>query len=129
MTENPGTCNRLDTKTVEEILRSLKINKAAGLDKIPARLLRDTTKELTPSIKSLVSGTVPALWKVARVTPLHKTDDTLLVESYRPISVLPALIEQSYGKSCTYSAEYLSRSGRLSLQTLYAMALCNRYTA
>lgn len=125
MTENPGNCNRLDSKTVEEILRSLKINKAAGLDKIPARLLRDTTKELTPSIKFLVSGTA-ALWKVARVTPLHKTDDTLLVESYRPISVLPALTEQSYGKSCTYSAEYLSRSGRLSLQTLYAMALFNR---
>ena len=99
MTENPETCNRLDTKTVEEILRSLKINKAAGLDKIPARLLRDTTKELTPSIKfllneSLNDGTVPALWKVARATLLHKTDDMLLVENYRPISALPALTEQ-----------------------------------
>ena len=31
-------------KTVEEILRSLKINKAAGPDKIPARLLRDAAK-------------------------------------------------------------------------------------
>ena len=109
MTENPGTCNRLDTKTVEEILRSLKINKAARLDKIPARLLRDTTTELTPSIKfllnkSLNDGTVPALWKVARVTPLHTTDDMLLVENYRPISALPALTEQSDGESCTYSA-------------------------
>ena len=74
----------------------MKISKAAGLDKIPARLLRDAGKELTPSItflvnKSLNDETVPALWKVAYVTPLHKTDDTLLVENYRPISVLPAL--------------------------------------
>ena len=28
---------------------------------------------------------------MARVTPLDKTDDKLLVENYRPISVLPAL--------------------------------------
>ena len=75
----------------------MKISKAAGLDKIPARLLRDAGKELTPSItflvnKSLNDETVPALWKVAYVTPFSdKTDDTLLVENYRPISVLPAL--------------------------------------
>ena len=58
--------------------------------------MRDAAKKLTPSITSLVNkslhdGTVPALWKVARVSPLHKTDDKLLVENYSPISVLPAL--------------------------------------
>ena len=31
------------------------------------------------------------MWKVARVTPLHKSDDKLQVENYRPISVLPVL--------------------------------------
>ena len=31
------------------------------------------------------------LWKVARVTPLHKCDDKLQVENYRPMSVLPVL--------------------------------------
>jgi len=60
--------------------------------------LRDAARELTPSItflvnKSLNDGTVPALGKVGRVTPLHKTDDKLLVVNYRPISVLPALIK------------------------------------
>ena len=73
----PRDFQQVGYKTVEEILRSLKINKAAGLDKIPARLLRDAGKELTPSItflvnKSLNDETVPALWKVAYVTPLHK---------------------------------------------------------
>ena len=58
--------------------------------------MRNAANKLTPSITSLVNkslhdGTVPALWKVAHVTPLHKTDDKLLVENYRPISVLPAL--------------------------------------
>ena len=76
-------------------MHSLKVNKAAGLDKIP-RLLKDTEVELAPSItylvnKSISDGIVPDLWKVARVTPLHKSDDKLQVENYRPISVLPVL--------------------------------------
>ena len=41
--------------------------------------------------KSISDGIVPDLWKVARVTPLHKSDDKLQVENYRPISVLPVL--------------------------------------
>ena len=36
-------------------------------------------------------GIVPDLWKVARVTPLQKSDDKLQFENYRPISVLPVL--------------------------------------
>ena len=41
--------------------------------------------------KSISDGIVPNLWKVARVTPLYKSDDKLKVENYRPISVLPVL--------------------------------------
>ena len=60
----------------------MKVNKAAGLDKIPARLLKDAEMELAPSIaylvnKSISDGIVPDLWKVAGVTPLHKSDDKL----------------------------------------------------
>ena len=82
---------RVEQKTFQRILRSLKVNKAAGLHKIPARLLKDAEAELAPSItylvnKSICDGIVPDLWKVARVTPLHKSDDKLQVENYRPIS-------------------------------------------
>ena len=64
----------------------MKVNKAAGLDKIPARLLKDAEMELDPSIaylvnKSISDGIVPDLWNVARVTPLHKSDDKLQVEN------------------------------------------------
>ena len=80
---------------MEEIQRSLKINKAAGLHKIPARLLRDTAKELTSSTtflvnKSLNDGTGPSIVESGARYPF-KTDDKLLVENYRTISVLPAL--------------------------------------
>lgn len=87
---------RVEQNTVQSILHSLKVNKAAGLDRIPARLLKDAEAELAPSITYLVNrsisyGIVPHLWKVARVTPLYKSDDRLQVENYRPISVLPVL--------------------------------------
>ena len=86
----------VDCRTVREILHSLKVNRAAGLDKIPARLPRDAEVELAPSVtylinKSIIDGTVPDVWKIARVSPLYKSEDKILVENYRPIAVLPIL--------------------------------------
>ena len=73
--ESTWDLQRVKQKTVQRILHSLKVNKAAGLDKIPARLLKDLVN------KSISDGIVPDLWKVARVTPLHKSDDKLQVEN------------------------------------------------
>ena len=58
------------------------------MDKISATIIKDAGYELAPSIvylvnKSITDGIVPDLWKTAR--------DKLLVENYRPISVLPVL--------------------------------------
>ena len=92
----PWDLQQVGYKAVEKIICSLRINKAAGLDKIPTRLLRGAAKELTPSItylvnKSITDGTVPAVCKMAQVTPLYKDNDKLQVQNYRPISVLPVL--------------------------------------
>jgi hypothetical protein len=51
----PWDLRPVDHKTISEIIHSLKVNKAAGLDKIPARLIRDAQMELTPSIAYLVN--------------------------------------------------------------------------
>ncbi|PFX15414.1 hypothetical protein AWC38_SpisGene20370 [Stylophora pistillata] len=66
---------RVEQNTVQSILHSLKVNKAAGLDRIPARvrLLKDAEAELAPSITYLVNRSIsdsilPDLWKFARVT-------------------------------------------------------------
>ena len=42
------------SKVVFKILHLLKVNKAAGLDKIPARLVRDAEEELAPSLTYLI---------------------------------------------------------------------------
>ena len=100
---------------MSKILHSLKVNKATGRDKIPARLVRDAEVELAPSLtylinKSITDGTVPALWKVARVTPLYKSEDKLLVGNCRPISVLPVLSKVLVH---TQVSAYLDRLGLL----------------
>ena len=81
---------------VRRSLKQLKINKATGLDKLSARLLKDSADLITPSLtklfnSSLQSSTFPAIWKSAKVTSLHKSGDKSTPENYRPISVLPTL--------------------------------------
>ena len=72
----------------------LNVNKATGLDGIPARLLRETVDIITPSFtklfnKSLQLGIIPDEWKVAYVVPVYKKGRKDCVENYRPISLLP----------------------------------------
>ena len=75
-------------------LRGLKTSKAHGVDGIPARLLKVAARELALPIAtifnySLSTGTIPAEWKQARVTPIFKEGDKQDTSNYRPISVLP----------------------------------------
>ena len=96
ITKISWSCAKWTVEMLREILKSLKVNKAAGVDKIPAKLIRDAEAELAPSInylvnKSIKDRVVPAQWKVARVSPLYKAEDRLQTENYRPISVLPVL--------------------------------------
>ena len=126
---------QVDCRNVREILKSLKVNKAAGVDKIPAKLIRDAEAELAPYInylvnKSIKDNVVPAQWKVARVSPLYKAEDRLQTENYRPISVLPVLskvIERVVHTQLSthldninylYSHQYGFRRGRSTTQAI-----------
>ena len=75
-------------------LRDLKTRKAAGLDNIPPRLLKDTADIVATPLTiiinaSLRQGRVPDDWKSARVIPLFKKGKTENLDTYRPISILP----------------------------------------
>ncbi|KAI8483781.1 hypothetical protein Bbelb_384390 [Branchiostoma belcheri] len=67
-----------ESKVMNDLLR-LKTRKATGLDKIPAKLLKDSApviaKPLTHIFNlSLASGEVPSDWKEAQISPVHKSD-------------------------------------------------------
>jgi hypothetical protein len=85
--------------TVNQVLKVLKLtktSKAAGIDTIPGRIIKDISNELATPVmflinKSLESGTFPTYEKTAKITPLHKSGDRSNIDNYRPISVLNVL--------------------------------------
>lgn len=88
--------NSISEKFVSEALHQLKANKAVGLDKISARLLKDAASVITPSLTTLFNLSLrlkkfPSLWKDAKVVPLFKKGDKQNPSNYRPVSVLPTL--------------------------------------
>ena len=77
---------------VRLIIKDLKNNKAAGRD-TPPKLLKEcdfTYEKLTNCINnSLSEGLFPDSLKRANITPVHKKNDPLDKENYRPLSILP----------------------------------------
>ncbi|XP_077969489.1 uncharacterized protein LOC144424244 [Styela clava] len=77
-------------------LTKININKAIGPDNIPLKFIKFTADIISPYLASLFSlciknGIFPSIFKIARVTPLHKAGDRKVLSNYRPISVLSSI--------------------------------------
>ena len=72
----------------------LKTNKSPGADEINFNVFKHCFGELCGLLKylfdsSLQSGVFPDLMKIALVSTVFKTGDTVDISNYLPISVLP----------------------------------------
>ena len=79
---------------IAKIISRLKSSKSCGIDNIDSYILKLVKDELVPVITHLVNLSVkykvfPNQWKLAKVIPLHKKDDTVLAKNYRPVALLP----------------------------------------
>ena len=82
--------------TIENIVKSLKNSKSAGLDNLDTQIIKQSLPYVLPALThiinlSVVSGCFPSKWKVAKVIPLYKKDDPLDPKNYRPVAILPVL--------------------------------------
>ena len=71
-------------------------SKAAGLDRITARLLRECPDRIADSLclifnHSINSGVFPDEWKRSKVIPLFKQGERHDPNNYRPISIIPVV--------------------------------------
>ena len=79
--------------SVEKLLKTVKTSKAAGPDNLPSRMIKGTYKELAYPLSHLINesiktGIFPTVEKVAKVTPIYKSEAHSLFDNYRPVSVL-----------------------------------------
>ena len=88
--------DNVNVNFVHNALKSLKSNKAVGLDKLSVRSLKDASDVIAPILTGLINksftvGVFPGVWKCAKVTALFKDGDKSLKDNYRPISILPTI--------------------------------------
>ena len=77
---------------VFKLLNSLKVHKAAGPDKITARVLKQLAPVISPILtiifkRSYETGEIPQDWRSADITPVYKKGKKSDPANYRPISL------------------------------------------
>ena len=104
----------LKEKEFKDAFFALKTNKSPGNDNLHVNVIRKLYHELKiPLINifslSLKKGIFPEKMKIAKVSPIFKKGDKLILSNYRPISVLPCfskILERiMYNRLYAYLAE------------------------
>ena len=106
---------------VLKVLQFTDISKAAGIDKISGRFLKDGSNILAKHLAkicniSISSGLFPSDCKIAKLKPLYKKGSKTNPENFRPISLLPLISKvierivysQDLGKTIPPTSAYLS---------------------
>ena len=82
----------VNTDGVLKLLQKLNVNKASGPDMIPARLLKELSKEIAAFFciiyqKCLETGSIPDVWRTANVSAIYKKGEKFKASNYRPVSL------------------------------------------
>ena len=93
-------------------IQRMSTSRASGDDGVTIGMLRMTFPVIGPHLlniinASLVSGELPAEWKVARVLPLHKSGPVDDTSNYRPLSLLPTVAKVAESVVCGQLIAYL----------------------
>ena len=76
--------------------RNLKSSKASGFENLPITLIKLGAEEIAYLLQVLANRSIkesvfPTAEKCAKVIPLYKSAERVLLDSYRPLSILPVL--------------------------------------
>ena len=82
--------------SVRAYMSSLDGHKSTGYDAIPAKIIKLCSHELSPQFTCILNNSLsknmfPDGLKHAEIVPIHKKNDHLCKQNYRPVSILPSL--------------------------------------
>ena len=102
---------------VGKIIRSLPSTKTPGLDKVTARVLKDSLPMTLSAITNLVntsfsSSTFAQVWKSAEVIPILKSGDSDEPSNTRPISLLPIMSKVCERSAHSQVVKFLDQNGK-----------------
>ena len=93
--QSPSTLENIEItqQDVHDIILTLKIHKACGIDGISHRLLHESVTYISQPLctifnRSLKLGIFPDTFELANIAPIYKSKETNLIKNYRPISLL-----------------------------------------
>lgn len=109
------------TETVEEVLLSLNVNKAAGPDGIESRMLKECAEEMAPKLqqifrKSLDESVVPRQWKEAHIVPIHKGGSKAVMANFRPVALTSSICKVLEKIICATMIGFLTNNHLISPQ-------------
>ena len=104
---------------VHNLILNLDVTKSSGPDGIPNMFLKRYSEWCANYLtvifkKSIISATVPQLWKLANVVPVFKSGNKQIIPNYRPISLLSTSSKRLEHIIHKHIVEYLNAHNILS---------------
>lgn len=95
-TENSFYLSPVTYKEIHKIIKNMKNKRSFGIDELPPTLIKECADELILPITTLINqtfeeGDFPDLLKISILKPVHKKDEKMDPNNYRPIALLPAI--------------------------------------
>ena len=95
----PDTSFRLKSVTYHEVIReskALRSDCSTGPDNIPTKFIKLVSDHLASPLTHILNTYIskldfPALWKVARISPISKVGELQANDDFRPVFISPML--------------------------------------
>ena len=97
------------------MIKAFNLNKAIGPNSIPVIILKETKKEISEPLSTLINlsfdtGDFPSYLKLAKVIPVYKKRDQQECSSYRSISLLSNISKLIEKLLCIRLCKFLNQN-------------------
>ena len=94
--ENAFQLQPVTYENIEKCIKMIQNDCSTGYDHIPASFIKPVSEFLVSPITFIINNFIklnqfPAIWKLARISPVSKIQLPVELKDYRPVSTLPIL--------------------------------------